>query len=58
MTFSKYAGTSPQGVAPISSPGGASGVGPGGWHPTVLSMLALVAAEIILVGLLSRVVLK
>lgn len=58
MTFAKYAGTSPQGVAPLSSPSGASGTGPGGWHPTVLYMLGLVIVEIILVGVLSRTVLK
>jgi hypothetical protein len=28
--------------------------GPGGWHPTVLYMLALVVAEILIVGFLSR----
>ncbi|HEY2089878.1 MAG TPA: hypothetical protein VGH54_28140 [Mycobacterium sp.] len=33
---------------------GALGAGPGGWHPTVLYMLALVLAEIVIVAWLSR----
>lgn len=32
--------------------------GPGGWHPTILYMLALIIAEIIIVGFLSRTLLK
>lgn len=41
--------------SPASSGTGAGlGAGPGGWHPTVLYMLALVIAEIVLVGFLSR----
>jgi hypothetical protein len=32
--------------------------GPGGWHPTVLYMLALIIAEVVLVGFLSRHLLK
>lgn len=31
---------------------------PGGWHPTILYMLVLVAAEIVAVGFLSRTLLK
>jgi hypothetical protein len=44
-----------------ASPGGplpAAGPGPGGWHPTILYMVALVAAEIIAVTLLSRYILR
>jgi hypothetical protein len=32
--------------------------GPGGWHPTVLYMLALVVIEIVVVGFLSRQLLR
>jgi hypothetical protein len=32
--------------------------GPGGWHPTVLYMIALVVLEIFVVGLLSRQLLR
>lgn len=38
--------------------GGGLGPGPGGWHPTVLYMLALVIAEIIAVGYLTRHLLR
>ena len=38
--------------APSATGSGLSG--PGGWHPTVLYMLALVALEIVLVAWLSR----
>jgi hypothetical protein len=39
----------------VQSPqSGALGAGPGGWHPTVLYMLALVLLEIVLVAWLSR----
>jgi hypothetical protein len=34
------------------------GGGPMGWHPDVLYMLALIIAEVILVGFLSRNLLK
>ncbi len=50
-----------QPMTPMTSPqaSGAGGVtAPGGWHPTILYMLALVAAEIILVGFLTRNLLK
>ena len=39
-----------------AGPGQVSGVG--GWHPTVLYMVVLVAAEIVLVGWLSRTALR
>lgn len=45
------------GTAPVSSPSGSS-TGPGGWHPTILYLLGLVIAEIVLVALLSRYLLK
>lgn len=32
--------------------------GPGGWHPTVIYMLVLIVAEIIVVGFLSRTLLR
>jgi hypothetical protein len=38
----------------VQSPSPGLAAGPGGWHPTVLYMLALVAAEILVVGWLSR----
>lgn len=28
--------------------------GPGGWHPTILYMLALIVVEVLVVGFLSR----
>lgn len=37
-----------------SASGPGAGPGPGGWHPTILYMLALVITEIVLVGILSR----
>lgn len=37
---------------------GGAGGGPGGWHPTILYMLGLIIAEIVLVGFLSRNLLK
>lgn len=40
-------------AAPVSGPTAGTG-GTQAWHPTVLYMLGLVAAEIILVGILSR----
>lgn len=45
-------------VASLSSRGPSSVTGVGGWHPTVLYVLALVVAEIFVVGLLSRTVLR
>jgi hypothetical protein len=36
--------------------GGAAG--PGGWHPTVIYMLLLIVAEVLVVGILSRHLLK
>jgi len=37
---------------------GKGGTLPGGWHPTVVYMLALVVAEVLIVGWLSRHLLK
>lgn len=38
-----------------SSPAAAASVAaPGGWHPTVLYMLALVIGEVLIAGFLSR----
>lgn len=34
------------------------GMGPGGWHPTVLYMLGLIIAEVLVVGFLSHHLLK
>lgn len=31
---------------------------PGGWHPTILYMIALVVGEIVLVGFLTRTLLR
>jgi hypothetical protein len=48
-----------QAQKPLAAPqGGGSSVGPGGWHPTILYLIALVLAEIIVVGILSRNLLK
>ena len=50
------AGAGAGGMNPIASPGGGGGgkAGPGGWHPTVLYMIGLVAAEIALVAWISK----
>lgn len=44
----------------VQSPsgGGEGPAGVGGWHPTIMYLLALVALEILAVGWLSRAVLK
>jgi len=50
-----------QPMTPVTSPqatGGGGVAAPGGWHPTILYMIGLVVAEIILVGFLSRSLLK
>lgn len=56
MPFKTYlnasAGAGAGGMAPIASPSGGSA--PGGWHPTVLYMVALVAAEIVAVAWISK----
>ena len=54
MGFKTYATDAGMPGPTMSSPGGAAQVGPGGWHPTVLYMLALVIVEILVVGFLSR----
>lgn len=33
---------------------GTAKAGPGGWHPTILYMLALIVIEVLVVGFLSR----
>jgi hypothetical protein len=45
-------------MAAVQSPSGGSVSAPGGWHPTVLYMIALVVLEIVIVGFLSRSLLK
>jgi hypothetical protein len=58
--FKTFSGSG-QAMGPIASPaatGPGSVTGPGGWHPTVLYLFALIVAEIFLVGLLSRTVLR
>lgn len=47
-------------MGPVSSPQstGPGGTGPGGWHPTILYLLLLVVFEVLVVGLLSRTVLR
>lgn len=58
MAFKTYlnasAGAGAGGMAPIVSPSGGGGVGPGGWHPTVLYMIALVVAEIAAVAFIAK----
>jgi len=57
--FQNYTSFSGQGGPTAINTGSVStGAGPGGWHPTVLYMLGLVAAEIIAVGVLSRHLLR
>lgn len=66
MAFKTYAGASGsfRGAASVGSgsSANASSAGqvsaPGGWHPTVLYMLGLIIAEIIVVGFLSRTLLR
>lgn len=41
-------------MAPINSPRGGGSVSSSGWHPDVLYMLILVAAEITLVAWISK----
>jgi hypothetical protein len=56
MPFKTYlnasAGAGNGGMAPVTSPSG--GKTAGGWHPTVLYMIALVAAEIAAVAWISK----
>lgn len=47
-----------QAQTPLVSPQGGASAGPGGWHPTILYLLGLVLAEIVIVGILSRNLLK
>lgn len=58
MPFKTYvnasAGAGVGGMAPIASPSGGGGNVAGGWHPTVLYMIGLVAAEIIAVAWISK----
>lgn len=42
------------GTRPSAASTSSSASGPGGWHPTVLYMLALVIGEVIVAGWLSR----
>lgn len=52
--FKTYANAS-AGVTAAAGPARSGGVrSPGGWHPTVISMLLLVIAEIVVAGFLSR----
>lgn len=47
-----------QAASPLAS-GTSGGVSaPGGWHPTILYLIVLLAAEILVVGFLSRTVLR
>lgn len=58
MAFKTYlnasAGAGAGGMAPIMSSGGGGTSGAGGFHPTVLYMIALVAAEIIAVAWITK----
>lgn len=58
--FKTFTGSG-QAMGPVASPSsrGPSSVGaPGGWHPTILYLLVLIVAEVFVVGLLSRTVLR
>lgn len=48
-------------MTPVSGHSGGGGAGvsaPGGWHPTIMYLVILLAVEIFAVGLLSRTVLR
>lgn len=59
MAFKTYAsfgaagGANSIATAPVSTSGAA-----GGWHPTILTMLGLIVAEIVAVAILSRHLLR
>jgi hypothetical protein len=56
--FSTWKGSG-QAMGPLASPQTQGpGAGPGGWHPTILYLLVLVLAEIFVIGLLTRTVLR
>lgn len=67
MGFKSYAGANGSFKAGATAGGGATANAagasgrvnaPGGWHPTVLYMLGLIIAEILIVGILSRSLLR
>jgi hypothetical protein len=58
MGFKAYAAPSATGVGPVTSPSTAGESGPGGWHPTIIYMVALIVVEIVVVALLGRTLLK
>ena len=45
-------GAAPVGSASAASPSGVNA--PGGWHPTILYLFVLIAAEILVIGWLLR----
>lgn len=47
-----------QAATPVTGPSGMGVKGPGGWHPTIMYLIVLLAAEIFAVGLLSRTILR
>jgi hypothetical protein len=49
-----FTGTEGSPMSPINAPAGAAEP----WHPTIIYMLVLIVAEIIIVGFLSRNLLK
>lgn len=50
---------STQTASPIAGPSTGGGVSaPGGWHPTIMYLVVLLAAEIFAVALLSRTILR
>lgn len=53
-----FKGTATVGTGATANAASAPKQGPGGWHPTVLYMLGLIVAEIVVVGFLSRILLK
>lgn len=58
--FKTFTGSG-QAMGPVASPsssGPGSVGGVGGWHPTILYLLVLLVAEVFVVGLLSRTVLR
>jgi hypothetical protein len=44
----------PGGMSPVTSPSAGRGGGASGWNPSVTYMIALIVAEVILVGFISK----
>ena len=51
-------GVGASGTASVARPPSGGVAAPGGWHPTILYLLALVAAEMVILGFVSKHLLK